>query len=89
MFEVSLDRFSDEGKDTAGCRHVSTTVRIVSTNRLPRACACAWKLSLWLIEMVLVEALRTRWSYANRLAGHRWVGQVERVPSVALEDETA
>ena len=49
----------------------------------------AWNLSLWLIEMVLLRLCGHDGSYANRLAGHRWIGVVEKVPWVSPEDETA
>jgi hypothetical protein len=49
----------------------------------------AWNLSLWYIEMVLLRLCGHDGGYANRLAAHRWVGQIEPVPWAAPEDETA
>lgn len=39
-----------------------------------------WKLSLWLLEMVLLRILNFNGKYSNRLIERRWVGQVESPP---------
>lgn len=40
----------------------------------------AWKLSLWYLELVILKLCGHNGSYANRMAGERFLGQVEIVP---------
>jgi hypothetical protein len=40
----------------------------------------AYKLSLWIVDLVLLRLCGHRGKYANRLANNRWAGAVEPVP---------